>query len=212
MQFARGAAAISAVLVLFVLASCTAFRVLTHETTVEPSKLVSGNYEIDPDHVSVIFKVDHFGFSNYVGRFNKVDAALDFDPAAPADSTLNVAIAAASVDSLNRFVNDQLKGPAMFDAEGHPQITFLSREIEIKSESAARVKGDLTLRGVTRPVTLDVVFNGGGTNPLTQRDTLGFSATTKFRRSEFGLGAWIPAVGDEVSVEIEAEFVRRSEA
>lgn len=211
MSVARGGAAIAAVLALCFVASCSAIRVLTHETTVEPSKLVSGNYEIDPDHISVIFKVDHFGFSNYVGRFNEVDAALDFDPAAPADSTLSVAIAAASVDSLNALVNDQLKGPAMFDAEAHPQITFRSRGIELTSESAARVRGDLTMRGVSRPVTLDVVFNGGGKNPLTLKDTLGFSASARFSRSAFGLGAWIPAVGDEVAVEIEAEFVRREE-
>ena len=196
---------------LFGLASCTALRVLTHDTTTDLSRLESGNYEIDPNHVSVIFKIDHFGFSSYVGRFNSVNAALDFDPATPAESVLNVVIDTASVDSRNAFIDAQLKGPAMFDAAKHPEITFVSTKTEPGGGDTARVTGDLTLAGATHPVILEIVLNGAGSNPLTRAETLGFSAKAVFRRSEFGLSAWIPAVGDTVSVEIEAEFVRRDE-
>lgn len=193
------------------LAGCTAFRVLTHETTTRPELLRSGTYVVDPDHVSVVFKVDHFGFSSYVGRFNRVKASLDFDPAAPGASRLAVAIDAASVDSPNPAVDEQLVGPALFDAGSYPEIEFVSTEITPTGESTGHVTGDLSMHGVTRPVTLDVVFNGGGTNPLTGAETLGFSATARLLRSQFGLGTWIPAVGNQVLIEIEAEFVRRKD-
>jgi polyisoprenoid-binding protein YceI len=194
------------------LAGCTAFRVLTHETTTQADRLQSGAYVIDPDHVSVVFKVDHFGFSRYVGRFDGVKASLDFDPANPAASRLDVAIEAASVDSHNPAVDEQLVGPDLFDADNFPEITFVGTDIKPAGAQTGQVTGDLTLHGVTRPVTLDVVFNGGAANPLTGAETIGFSATTEFRRSDFGLGAWIPAVGNLVRVEIEAEFVRRDAA
>lgn len=191
------------------LAGCTVVRVLTHETTTEAGRLQVGAYAIDPDHVSVVFKVDHFGFSRYVGRFNGVDARLDFDPSDPSASRLTVAIDAASVDSGNPEVDRQLAGPALFDAANYPKITFESTSAVPTGERTGTVTGDLTMHGVTEPVALDVIFNGGAANPLTGAETIGFSANTRFRRSNFGLGAWIPAVGDLVSVEIEAEFVRR---
>jgi len=193
----------------FGLGACSLVRVITHETTLDPVNLEAGNYEVDPSHISVSFKVDHFGFANYVGRFNKVSAALDYDPEAPADSVLNVSIEAASVDTLVELVTAQLKGPAFFDIESHPSLTFTSTLINLTSPTTAELTGNLTMAGNTHPVTLDVTFNGGGKNPLTQVDTLGFSATGQFKRSDFGIGAWIPAVGDDVTLDIEAEFVRR---
>jgi polyisoprenoid-binding protein YceI len=196
---------------LITLASCSALRVLTHATTTDPSELAAGDYRIDPDHVFVTFKVDHFGFSNYVGRFNTVDGALDFDPAAPEKSALTVVIAADSVDSRNAFIDAQLKGPALFDAENFPEIKFVATKIEPSGDDKARVTGELTLVGARGPAVLHVVLNGAGSNPLTLAETLGFSATMAIKRSDFGLSAWIPAVGDEVTLDIEAEFVRRKE-
>jgi len=193
------------------LASCSALRVLTHSVTTDPSELAAGDYRIDPDHVFVTFKVDHFGFSNYVGRFNKVDGTLDFDPEAPEKSTLTIVIDAASVDSRNEFIDAQLKGPALFDAENFPEIKFVATKIEPAGAERARVTGDLTLVGASGPAVLDVVLNGAGSNPLTLAETLGFSATAMIKRSDFGLSAWIPAVGDEVTLDIEAEFVRRKD-
>jgi len=194
-----------------VLSSCSALRVLTHSTTTDPSELATGDYRIDPDHVFVTFKINHFGFANYVGRFNKVDGALKFDAEAPDRSALTVVIAAASVDTSNKFVDAQLKGPSFFNIENFPEIRFVSTNIKPNGPKKARVTGDLTLVGAEGPAVLNVIFNGAGTNPLTLRETLGFSATMAIKRSEFGLSAWMPAVGDEVTLDIEAEFLRRQE-
>ena len=204
-------AALAVGLSALVLTGCDALRVITHETTLDPARLEAGNYEIDPTHVSVVFKVDHFGFSNYVGRFNDARAALDYNAADPAASSLAVAIGTASVDSRNDLIDAQLRGPAFFDAENHPEATFISSGIVMTGGNSGQVTGDLTVLGRSMPVTLDVTFNGGGKNPLTQVETLGFSATGTFDRSDIGLGAWIPAVGDAVTLDIEVEFVKRAE-
>ena len=194
-----------------VLSSCSALRVLTHSTTTDPSQLATGDYRIDPDHVFVTFKIDHFGFANYVGRFNKVDGALEFDAEAPDKSALTVVIAAASVDTSNKFVDTQLKGSSFFDVENFPEIKFVSTNIKPNGTEKARVTGDLTLVGAKSPAVLNITFNGAGTTPLTLAETLGFSATMVIKRSNFGLSAWMPAVGDEVTLDIEAEFLRRKD-
>ena len=201
--------AISVLLVLG-LASCTAARVLTHDTTVEAAELQAGAYAVDPAHAAVIFKVDHFGFSDYYGRFNSVEGSLDFDPDNPEASRLAIRIDPASIDTGNTELYSQLISSVMFDVETYPDVTFVSTQIEQTGEATGRLTGDLTMRGVTKPVTLDVTFNGGAKNPLTQAETLGFSATTLIERSEFGLGEWIPAVGNEVTLEISMEFAERA--
>ena len=123
-----------------VLSSCSALRVLTHSTTTDPSELATSEYRIDPDHVFVTFKVDHFGFANYVGRFNKVDGALEFDAEAPERSALTVVIAAATIDTGNKFVDAQLKGPSFFDVENFPEIKFVSTKTEPIGTKRARVQ------------------------------------------------------------------------
>lgn len=194
-----------------VLSSCSALRVLTHSTTTDPSELATSEYRIDPDHVFVTFKVDHFGFANYVGRFNKVDGALEFDAEAPERSALTVVIAAATIDTGNKFVDAQLKGPSFFDVENFPEIKFVSTKTEPIGTKRARVTGDLILVGTRRSAVLNVTLNGAGTNPITLEETIGFSATMLIKRSNFDLSAWIPAVGDEVTLDIEAEFLRRKD-
>ena len=198
-------------LCIAILSCCSAMRVLTHSTTTDPSELATGNYRIDPEHVFVTFKVDHFGFANYVGRFNEVDGALEFNAEAPEKSTLTIVIAAASVDTSNKFVDAQLKGPSFFNVENFPEIKFVSTEIEPVSKETARVTGDLILVGTSKTAVLNVVLNGAGTNPITLAETIGFSANMEIKRSDFGLTAWLPAVGDGVMLDIEAEFLRGKE-
>ena len=103
-----------------------------------------------------------------------------------------------------------MRGSGWFDATTFPQAVFRSTAIDMTGENTGRVTGDLTLHGVTRPVILDVTFNGGATDLITGRYTLGFAATGTFKRSEFGVNDYIPAVGDEVQLEIYAEFQRQS--
>jgi len=180
-----------------------------HQTT-EVAALPEGAYRLDPDHATILFKIDHLGFSKLVGRFDRFDSTLDFDPEAPEAATLVVTIDPASINLGVPAFDQDLPGPSWLDVERYPQARFESQGIAITGEDTGTVTGDLTLHGVTAPVTLDVTFNGGGSSLLTGAYTLGFSAQGSLLRSTFGLGAFAPAIGDEVVLEIHAEFARTS--
>jgi polyisoprenoid-binding protein YceI len=173
-----------------------------------PAELPAGSYRVDPEHASLLFKLDHLGFSQLVGRFDEFDATLDFDPAQPEAARLTVLIEVASIDLDLPAFEEELRGPEWFDAGRFPQARFESRGIAVTGESTGRVEGELSLHGARAPVTLEVTFNGAGDSLLTGRYTLGFAASGILRRSDFGLGAYAPAVGDEVVLEIHAEFQR----
>jgi polyisoprenoid-binding protein YceI len=175
----------------------------------------SGTYAIDPSHASVVWRVRHMGLSMYTGRFNAIAATLNLNAAQPQLSTLNVTLQATSVDTGNRNAQgeaafDQTIANRVFGAQANPEITFVSTRITSADGVTGQVEGNLTLNGVTRPVTLDVTFNGGRLVLITQKYTLGFSARGTIHRSEFGADAWSTAVGDEVEIVIEAEFHRQS--
>lgn len=176
--------------------------------TALPAELPAGSYRLDPEHASLLFKLDHLGFSQLVGRFDRFDATLDFDPAAPEAARLTVLVDTASIDLDLPAFEAELRGPRWFDADRFPQAHFKSRGIAITGANRGRVDGELTLHGDTAPVMLEVTFNGAGDSLLTGRYTLGFGATGTLLRSDFGLGAYAPAVGDEVVLEIYAEFQR----
>jgi polyisoprenoid-binding protein YceI len=189
------------------LAAC-GYLLPSHNQTFEPAKLPAGAYRLDPEHASLLVKLDHFGFSELVGRFDRFEGSLDFDPERPAAAHLTVLIDPASIDfNLPKFEQD-LRGPDWFDVARFPQARFESRTIAVTGDKTGRVTGDLTLHGVTAPVTLEVTFNGGADSLLTGRYTLGFAASGTLSRSTFGLGAYAPAVGDQVTLEIHAEFQR----
>lgn len=171
--------------------------------------LESGRYVLDPRHTTVLFKVDHMGLSTFVGRFNRVEATLDYDPKNPASATLSAVIHTASVDVNNPDFAETLTGSDWFDSERYPQATFVTTHVELVDGSSARFNGDLTLLGVTEPIAIDLHFNGGADNMLTGRYTLGFSALAKIQRSRFGMDQFVPAIGDEVTIEVYAEFQRR---
>jgi len=173
----------------------------------------AGVYDLDNTHTSVVWRVSHFGLSMYTGRFNIVTGTLNFDPKAPEKSALSVTIDAASLDTGHKAI----KADSGFDAkiikdalgaEKTPKITFVSTMIERTGERTGKVTGNLTLNGQTKPVTLDATFRDGRFIAFTKKDALGFAATGKFKRSDFGITNWAPAVGDEVELVIEAEFGR----
>jgi polyisoprenoid-binding protein YceI len=181
---------------------------LPRAATPPPSELPAGSYRLDPEHAALLLRIDHLGFSTLVGRFDRFDATLDFDPDNPAASRLSAEIDPASIDFNVPTFEAQLRGADWFDVARFPQARFTGREVVVTGEKTGRVIGDLALHGVTRPVTLEVVFNGAGDSLVTGRYTLGFAASGKLSRSAFGLGAYAPAVGDEVTLEIHAEFQR----
>lgn len=183
---------------------------LVHEVKTEPTALKGGAFTLDKGHAALLWKVNHLGFSAFVGRFNKFDATLDFDPNKPEASKLNVVIQAASLDVNQPDFEESLRGPEWFDTAKHPEIRFTSTAIEVTGKTTGRVTGDLTFLGRTKPVTLDVTFNGGAANFITGKFTLGFQATATVKRTEFGMTNFAPkVVGPDVTLEIHVEFVER---
>ncbi len=189
------------------LAGCTAL--LTPGVTEGTVNLRKGSYRIDPDHASVVFKVNHMGLSTFVGRFNHFDATLDFDPKQLEASRLEAAVETASLDVNNVELEDTLRESDWFDCDTYPQAFFRTTAVEPVDDSRVRYSGELTLRGVTAPLVLEVEYRGGAFNMLTGYYTIGFRATATLRRSAFGMDKYIPMAGDEVALEIDAEFQRQ---
>lgn len=179
----------------------------------------AGRYHIDPTHARLIFRANHLGFSNYTAFFTGFTAELDFDPGNPEAMHLEATVDPASVETLYPDpafdFNAVIAGPEFLDAASFPDIRFVSTRVRMTAPDSAAVTGDLTLHGVTRPITLRVVFNGGyapqSFDPGGAR--IGFSATGTLFRSDFGIGFGIPAPGttlgvsDAVEIVIEAEFI-----
>lgn len=186
------------------LATAFAPDVETRATALRP-----GNYALDPDHAALIFKVDHLGFSTYVGRFERFDVSLEFEEDDPAASRVAAVIDMTSLDVANDDFAETLMGPGWFDAAAFPEAQFQSTGIVITGENAGIMTGDLTLHGVTAPVTLEVSFNGGGRDRLRGAYAIGLSARGEISRTAFGVDRFNGLVGDKVGIEIEAEFLRQ---
>lgn len=179
----------------------------------------AGDYRLDPAHARLVFRVGHLGFSRYTALFTDLAAELAFDPSNPESIRLTARVDPASVET--HFpdpgfdFNAVIAGPEFLDAARHPEIVFRTTSVRMTAPDMAAVRGDLTLHGVTRPVTLRAIFNGGyGGHPMDPGGArIGFSAKGALFRSDFGIGYGIPAPGttlgvaDLVEFTIEAEFI-----
>jgi polyisoprenoid-binding protein YceI len=174
----------------------------------DPAKVQAGAYVIEPFHTRVQFSVDHMGTSVWWGDFTGVKGTLTLDPKAPAASKLSVTIPTASVTTTNSVLDGELKDPTWFDAAKFPTITFVSTKVTPVGKDKAMVTGDLTFHGVTKPVTLETTFYGAGPNPMTKAYTAGFNAKGQIKRSDFGVGKYVPLVGDVVTITISAPFTK----
>ncbi|WP_233837397.1 YceI family protein [Paraburkholderia sp. ZP32-5] len=188
--------------------ACTPVQVLTHSVSQNEARVPVGRYEIDQDHTSITFDIDHFKYSRFTMRFDRKHGQLDWNDGGLERSTASVTIDAASIDTNVPLLDKMVKSDSMLGVSQYPEIRFASTRFERTGESRGTLTGDLTIRGVTQPVTLDVTFNGFAPDPLTKKDTLGFSADGHFSRAKFGLATWYPAVGDDIHVRIQAEFVK----
>jgi polyisoprenoid-binding protein YceI len=188
------------------LVSCD--RLLTPDFNTDITELRSGEYVIDPDHATLLWKINHLGFSTFIGRFNDINASLDFDPENIENSTLEVVINTAGLDINNAEFAEELRGDNWFDVENFPQAVYRTTSfVEAIDEDTFVFAGELTLLGVTAPVNLTFNFHGGGRNFLTRKYTLGFSGNAAFLRSDFGLDRFTSfGVGDEIELEIHVEF------
>jgi polyisoprenoid-binding protein YceI len=183
-----------------------------------PVDVPAGAYTIDPAHTSILFRVDHLGFSNYTARFKKATAQLQFDPNNLSASNVTVVVDAKSLetdfpDPAKVDFNAELLGEGWLNGAKYPEITFRSTSVEPTGARTMRINGELTLRGVTRPMVLEARFNGGYRgHPMDPNARIGFSAKGVLKRSEFGITYGIPAPGttmgvsDEVNVIVETEL------
>lgn len=162
-------------------------------------------YDIDPTHTQVQFTYNHMGFSNITGRFDQVQGDFMFDVADPTQSSVSITIPVTSISTGVAKLDEHLLKDEFFDATQFPTATFTSTGVTAAGEGKLAVAGDLTIHGVTRPVVLDVTINGTGEHPMRKLPAAGFDASTRIKRSDFGVGAYVPAVGDEVTISITVE-------
>lgn len=192
---------------LFFLVSCD--RLLTPDFNTDITELRAGAYTLDPDHATLLWKINHLGFSTFIGRFNDFDASLDFDPEDIENASLEVVINTAGLDINNEVFAEELRGNNWFNTEQFPQAVFRTTSfVEAIDEDTFVFAGDLTLLDVTSPINLEINFHGGGRNFLTRSYTVGFSASSTFQRSVFGLDKFTNfGVGDDIELEIHVEFM-----
>jgi polyisoprenoid-binding protein YceI len=162
-------------------------------------------YDIDASHSEVVFGWNHFGFSNPTARFDKIEGSVLLDKADLTKSSISVSLPLESLDTRVAKLDEALKSPDFFDAAKYPTITFTSTKVEETGENSLKITGDLTIHGVTRPVTLDAKVNKIGIFEIPgviKAQAAGFDATTVIRRSDFGVTKYVPAVSDEIPVRI----------
>ncbi|MBL4672075.1 MAG: YceI family protein [Arenicella sp.] len=181
---------------------------ITPKVETDVVKLKAGQYSLDSSHATLLFKIQHLGLSTYVGRFNQFDASLEFDPQNIAAARLSAIIEIDSLDINDRDLKDDLMGRAWFRQAEFPQVKFVSRSVRPISDTEFEFSGVLDWRGEQKPISVTVIFHGGASNILTGKYTLGFSAKGAFSRSDFGMGKFVPLVGDEVTIEAYAEFLK----
>jgi polyisoprenoid-binding protein YceI len=170
------------------------------------SAQAADKYALDPTHTFVVFKIMDVGYAHVVGWFTAVAGELRFDPADVTKTALNVTIKTASIDTHFPQRNKDLMSPDFLNVAEFPEMSFKSTAIQKTGDKTGKVTGDLTLLGVTKPVTMDVTFNKVARNPFNKNTpTAGFEAHAVIKRSDFGMKAEIPNIGDEVDISIDAQ-------
>ena len=175
----------------------------------------SGEYELDLTHASVVWKVSHLGLSDYVARFADFDASIQYNANDVTDSVVTASINPLSIQTAYPNADEKdfnqilATDKSWFNAGQFASIDFKSTKITMTGEKTAEMVGDLTFLGVTKPVTLNVTFNGAMLRqPFSGKPTMGFSATTSLERSQWGMTKYVPNIGDKVEIMIEGEFAK----
>ncbi|SHM41620.1 YceI family protein [Rhodanobacter sp. OK091] len=162
-------------------------------------------YKLDPGHTMVLFSWNHFGYSNPTADFGLGDGTVVFDEQNPAKSSVDVTLPLASLDTHVPALDKHLKEADFFDADKYPTVTFKSTKVQPLGGHKFNVTGDLTVHGVTKTVVLAATLNKVGPHPMSKAQAIGFDATASIKRSDFGVGAYVPKVGDEISIRITTE-------
>ena len=162
-------------------------------------------YKLDPNHTIVLAQWDHFGYSHPVANFGQVDGSLVYDAVNVAASSVNVVLPLAGLNSFVPDFDEHLRSADFFDAARYPNVTFKSTRVEAAGTGKLKVSGDLTIKDNTHPVVLDVTLNKAAVHPMSKREAIGFDASTTIKRSQFGVGKYVPNVSDEVKLTISTE-------
>ena len=196
-------AAVSTLGVIFVGGAASA------QVSLNPESSAAGVYQLEERHSQVLFALKHLDLTEFYGRFDKMSGTLDFDTRHPEVSTVSITLDTSTVDTPNAELNGELKD--VFNVAKVPSATFKSTAITRTTPTTGKITGDLTLNGVTKPITLDTTFLGGRENPMNGGAALGFSATTTIHRADFNLDQmiWSSAVGADVQLTINAMFEQK---
>lgn len=177
-------------------------------TTRDPLKVPAGNYVLDKHHAGLIVRTSHMGgFSHYTMRFNSLTGSFEYDPANWQATKVSISVDPKSIDTEDSIFSRTVAG--YFDPEKYPVILFNSTELKLADEGQGQLTGDLTFHGVTKPVTLDVTFNGVGPGLLGAGTRMGFSGSGRIKRSDFGVNAVRLFAGDDVDLLFEIEFSKK---
>jgi polyisoprenoid-binding protein YceI len=176
----------------------------------EPTPFPAGRYRLDPEHARIAWSVDHLGFSTFRGLIPAVSGSLRIDPAHPETARLDVSVPMGGISSLDDALDRRLRGPQFFNTARYSVAAYHATGLVMTGPRSAQLQGRLTLCGVTHPLAMNVRFERAGVDPVNGRMTLGFEGTATIRRSLFGIVAYTPLVGDDVGLDLEAEFTPES--
>ncbi|MFZ2996759.1 YceI family protein [Sphingobium sp.] len=176
--------------------------------TKDVAKVTGGAYTVEPTHTQIVFAYDHMGFTNNMGVIAQPTGTLTLDKANPAASKVSIDIPVANLKTGIPALDEHLMKPDFFDAAKFPKATFVSTSVKPDGKTGAEITGNLTIKGITKPVTLDAEFYGAGANPMNKKENIGFVATGAIKRSDFGMAMAVPVVGDAVELKIIAAFVK----
>ena len=196
----------AAVPVIVLLGLAFAAPVAADSANRDPAKVPAGTYELDKAHAGLVVKVLHMGFSRYTMRFNSLSGGFTYDPANWQATKVTIVIDPRSIDTENANFNKTVAG--FFEPDKYPAITFSGSGVSGEN-GRGTVTGDLTFHGVTRPVTLDVTFNGSGPGLLGGGTRMGFSGTGHIKRSDFGVNNERVFAADDIDLSFEVEFVKK---
>lgn len=174
----------------------------------QPAKAEPVTFALDKAHSNLVFNIDHLGYSKTWGRFGEMDATLMLDQENPAKSSIELVVDAVSVDTNHLKRDNHLRSPDFLSVREFPTITFVSTSVEPTGETTAKVTGDLTMHGITKPITLNVTMNKLEEHPMMKVPAVGFSSELTLDRTDFGVATFAPAIGSEMRVFIDLEFIK----
>ena len=168
--------------------------------------ITGGNYVVENHHTQIQWTISHFGFNDYFGLFGQATGTLTLDKAKPANSKVKITIPINEVATSRADLNKHLMSPDFFDVAKFPTATFESTSVAILPGNKAKISGTLTLLGVSKPVVLDAMLSGAGSNIMSKKETIGFHATTTIDRTQWGMSKFAPAIGSKVDLRISVAF------